>query len=91
MESELLAAREDVEYLRELSIQREYVCVSCQANPPQEEKYGHVEPGSALGDSMKMLAEVTARHKSQMEKLTRERVSGINCLAATRADVFLNL
>lgn len=66
--SELVVIEEDLEYLRALALRNEFICSSCQPATPQLSV-------SRLNKSDRLLEEVTARHKAQLEQLTKDRVS----------------
>lgn len=72
LEVDLSVIREDLEYLRSLALRNEFVCSSCNAETPrQAESAVRIDPRS----SDRLLDEVTARHKAQLEQLTKDRVS----------------
>lgn len=73
MENQLLAAYDDIRYLRDVSLRSEY------SSAPQK-KSSMLRTGSnhelrSLGDASKRLSEVTGRHRRQIEQMTRETVS----------------
>jgi hypothetical protein len=69
LENKLLAALDDLEYMRDLAL---HVEVAPRADPKQEITT-HSEP--SLAAVSKQLHDVTAQHKNQVEEMTRERVS----------------
>jgi hypothetical protein len=77
LENNLLSAQEDLEYLRGLTLQREYVCQGClsQSRSSKRGDQASFHSREAVLDGAQMLNEVTARHKSQIEQITKERVS----------------
>ena len=75
LENELLGAHEDLEYLRGMALRNEYICRSCQSLPGKSREDGSQASPGTIKEWSQLLNEATARHKSQIEQLTRERVS----------------
>ena len=75
LENNALSTQEDLEYMRGLMLQREYVCHCCQSQPSKRGDESSLHSREAIIDGPQMLNEVTARHKSQIEQITKERVS----------------
>ena len=80
MESQLLAAYDDIRYLRDVSLRSEF-----SKSPPRPTN--SVLRGSNREPS-KRLAEITGRHRRQIEQMTRETVSAlcnvVACVLVTR-------
>jgi hypothetical protein len=74
LENELISSREDLEYLREMAIRSESICATCQTEPSKRLDR-LAQTSSELSAEAQMLNEVTARHKAQIEQLSKERVS----------------
>lgn len=85
MENRLLAAYDDIRYLRDVSLRSEY------SRAPQKPKNsilrGSNHEVTTLSEASKRLSEITGRHRRQIEQMTRETVStsrrvyyGIYCL-----------
>lgn len=77
-ETELAAARDDMEYLRSVGLRNEYTCSSCNTEAlthPEDAAHPSSSLESSLRISDRLLDEVTARHKAQLEQLTKDRVS----------------
>jgi hypothetical protein len=74
LKDELLAAREDLEYLRGVALRNEYTRFACQKDPSKESKNDEESPAEGR-NSQDTLNEVVVRHKTQLEKLKREGVS----------------
>jgi hypothetical protein len=77
-ENELAAGRDDMEYLRSVALRNEYSCSSCKAQTSQHPKEAEFPSSSLdlnLRNTDRLLEEVTARHKAQLEQLTKDRVS----------------
>mmetsp|Transcript_3428 Transcript_3428/g.4960 ORF Transcript_3428/g.4960 Transcript_3428/m.4960 type:complete len:674 (+) Transcript_3428:411-2432(+) len=77
-EARLLAMRADMEYLRSIALRSEYLCAICENQSKRKKKHskGNVPLGpdsTALNEASQRLMEVTARHKRQIEQMTRER------------------
>lgn len=68
-ESQLLAAYDDIRYLRDVSLRKEY------SHAPSKRKSGIKHELTTLADASKRLTEVTDRHRRQIEQMTRETVS----------------
>jgi hypothetical protein len=76
LENELISSREDSEYLREMAIRSESICATCQTEPSKRlDTLAHTS--LEISAEAQMLNEVTARHKAQIEQLSKERVSTI--------------
>jgi hypothetical protein len=75
LEHNSLSAQEDLEYLRSLALQREYTCQCCKRGDESSSLYPSPEAAVSSIDGAQMLNDVTARHKSQIEQITKERVS----------------
>ena len=73
LESQLLAAYEDIRYLRDVSLRSEY------SKAPSKPKSSILRASSheltTLADASKRLTEITGRHRRQIEQMTREIVS----------------
>jgi len=73
MESQLLAAYDDIRYLRDVSLRNEY------SRAPTKPKSSILSSPNheltTLADASKRLTEVTGRHRRQIEQMTRETVS----------------
>jgi hypothetical protein len=69
--------QDDLEYIRAVALRNEYVCSSCNteslSNPTENPSSLHLKANERLLD------EVTARHKAQLEQLTKDRVSASSC------------
>lgn len=75
-ETELAAARDDMEYLRSVGLRNEYTCSSCNTEAlthPEDAAHPSSSLESSLRISDRLLDEVTARHKAQLEQLTKDR------------------
>ncbi len=71
-ENELSALQDDLEYVRSVALRNEYVCTTCNA---ESSKHPTEVPSALhLTNSTRLLDEVTARHKTQLEQLTKDRV-----------------
>jgi hypothetical protein len=75
LENNVLSAQEDLEYLRSLTLQGEYVCHCCRSQPSKGGDESSFHSRETVIDGPQMLNEVTARHKSQIEQITKEKVS----------------
>jgi hypothetical protein len=73
MESRLLSAYEDIRYLHDVALRNEFNrdVPKPKTNSP---RISHHEV-TTLADASKRLTEVTARHRRQIEQMTRETVS----------------
>ena len=73
LENELAVLQDDLEYIRAVALRNEFVCSSCSAeslsHPTETPSTFHLKSNERLLD------EVTARHKAQLEQLTKDRVS----------------
>lgn len=71
LENELAVLQDDLEYIRAVALRNEYVCSSCSAeslsHPTETPSTFHLKSNERLLD------EVTARHKAQLEQLTKDR------------------
>lgn len=75
MESQLLAAYDDIRYLRDVSLRSEY-----SKAPPKAKNSilrGSKHELATLADASKRLTEITGRHRRQIEQMTRETVSTV--------------
>lgn len=70
VESELLACKEDLEYLRSLAIRSEYICTSCEVEPSKRLDRA-LRIASETGDA-RMLDEITLRHNAEIEIRTKD-------------------
>jgi hypothetical protein len=81
LDGQLVAALDDLEYMRGVALSNEYTCKSClSGESPSTEKQPAAlrSRGSAyasLTEASKHLNEVVSRHKKEVEQLTKERVS----------------
>jgi len=71
LENDLVGMKEDLEYLRSVALRNEFVCISCKREPSGTGSAAHHDTRS----NERLLEEVTARHKAQLEQLTKDRVS----------------
>lgn len=73
LENEMAILQDDLEYIRAVALRNEYVCSSCNteslSHPTENLSTFHLKTNERLLD------EVTARHKAQLEQLTKDRVS----------------
>jgi hypothetical protein len=74
LENNALYAQEDLEYLRGVTLQSEHVCQCCRSQPIKRGDES-LHSREAVIDGAQMLNEVTSRHKSQIEQITKEKVS----------------
>lgn len=76
LENELSALQDDLEYVRSVALRNDYICSSCNAGSSKHS----MESTSPLHlkSNDKLLDEVTARHKAQLEQLTKDRVSTLH-------------
>ena len=98
LEDELLSTQEDLEYLRSMSLRKEYICRSCHSHGGEKNRDDASEVGTS--DNSHTMNEVSTRQKKQIEQLTRERVSdciffssptGINVVYVPKAHNFFAL
>jgi hypothetical protein len=81
LDGQLVAALDDLEYMRGVALSNEYTCRSClSGESPSAEKQPAAlrSRGSAyasLTEASKQLNEVVSRHKKEVEQMTKERVS----------------
>lgn len=71
LENELAVLQDDLEYVRAVALRNEYVCTSCNA---ESSSHPVATPSTFhLKANERLLDEVTARHKAQLEQLTKDR------------------
>jgi hypothetical protein len=93
LENDLLSSREDLEYLRGMALRSEYTCNSCQV-APRRSGGGAVLDAlqrdiGSVSERAQLLNDVTARHKSQIEQMTKERVRVQSLLLLRMGSQFL--